>query len=169
FSQPGLLMKSLANLDVDGQTKLLSEINEPDFWDHLSTLWQAQKLGPNTALKKWTSDAIMSVYQPIERAVGAAYSQTLGSGEITFGQANAYLHGAVSSVPDAMRIGRASERADKALFDSQMGFGEAAHKALGSAGTKLEGTWLGHAYDLYANLIHELGGRRILYPDQTAK
>lgn len=169
YSQPGQLMQKLANLDVDGQTKLLAKINQKGFWDHLSTLWQAQKLGPNTALKKWTSDALMSVYQPIERYAGAAYSQTLGSGEITFSQANAYLRGAIGSIQDAMRIGRASERADKPLFDAQMGFGEAAHRALGSAGTKLEGTWLGHAYDLYANLIHELGGRRILYPDQTAK
>ena len=169
YSQPGQLMNKLANLKPEDQTAMLAKINQPNFWEHLSTLWQAQKLGLNTALKKWSSDAMMTVYQPMERYAAAAYSQTLGTGEVTFAQANAYLRGGISAIQDGMKIGRASERANKPLFDSQMGFGEAAHKALGSAGTRLEGTWLGHAYDLYANLIHELGGRRILYPDQTAK
>lgn len=168
-SEPGQVFKQLQGMSAENQTAVLKKIAQPGFFQHFATLIQAQLLGPNTAVKKAGSDLLMLAYQPIERYVGAAISQTVGSGELTTAQASAWLRGVIENVSNARAIGAASERADKPLFDSQMGFGEAAHKALGSAGTSIEGTPLGYMYDFYANLIHELGGRRIIYPDQMAK
>ena len=171
FSQPGQLMHALANLNPEQQTKLLRQAGQAGFWQHLTTLMRAAKLSPGTAVKKTASDLMMLAYTPLERGVATAINQIPGAGDqsMSVNQWLAMMHGYAQAIPRSRALAAASERADTPLFDQQMAFGQAAHKALGSAGTVLEGTPLGHAYDFIANLVHEQGGRRIIYPDQFAK
>jgi len=59
---------------------------------------------PTTVAKKFLSDATMAVYNIASRYTAAAYSQTLGSGDVGFSEANNLLYGNLSAIQDGFRL-----------------------------------------------------------------
>lgn len=90
--------------DSFGVVNLVKAYNLPNWKDAVTEVYINNLFSPLTLAKNLMSTSLSIGNSVVERYLGAARSQTVGSGDLTFREANTYALGLIKAIPEALGV-----------------------------------------------------------------